>query len=122
MWIKTNYPASILDLTQVQIDLAPKGLMSSWARRRSLHMAPFLPMIMPFGWSFFAVDGGVHVEDLVVPLGKSGELHALHEGSPDPAESTIPQNLRHDLALGLVGNQCPRGRAAAPPAKNPAST
>ena len=46
------------------------------------------------------------VDDIVVPLGESGHLHGGTVGNllVQVAQQFLPDNLRHDLPLGLVGD------------------
>ena len=52
-----------------------------------------------------AVDGHVQVDDPVVPLGEFGDLdgHAVGDLLVQVSEQLLPDDLRHDLALRLVG-------------------
>ena len=53
-----------------------------------------------------AVDGGVDLDDLVIPLGKLGDLHggAVGDLLVQAEQQLLPQDLRHHLALRLIGD------------------
>ena len=52
----------------------------------------------------FAVDGGVHVDDAVVPLGKAGDLHggAVGDLLVQAQQQLLPHQFPHHLAFRLV--------------------